>query len=120
MRARDDQPPVDFWENTIEFPATRLLQEADSPEFIDDWVQRRKPRQVAMLRHLLGLPVDAPLRERKAHLKDHWDELVRLCRPRRLPPASRCTRRSMSPRAVLTRRPSHSRGRVTAATTPPL
>ena len=119
MRAREDQPPVDFWENTIEFPATRLLQEANSPEFIDDWVQRRKPRQVAMLRHLLGLPVDAPLRERKAHLKDHWDELVRF-----VPAASFASRKSMhatsmSPRAVLTRRPSRSRGRVTAATTPP-
>ena len=90
MRAREDQPPVDFWENTIEFPATRLLQEANSPEFIDDWVQRRKPRQVAMLRHLLGLPVDAPLRERKAHLKDHWDKLVRF-----VPAASFAARKSM-------------------------
>ena len=77
MRAPEDQPPVDFWENTIEFPATRLLQEANSPEFIDDWIQRRKPRQVAMLRHLLGLPVDAPLRERKEELRERSEELVR-------------------------------------------
>jgi hypothetical protein len=89
MRAREDQPPVDFWENTIELPATRLLQEANSPEFINDWVQRRKPRQVAMLRHLLGLP-DAPLRERKARLKDHWDELVRF-----VPAAAFAARKSM-------------------------
>ena len=38
MRACEDQPPVNFWENTIQFPVTRLLQEANSPEFIDDWI----------------------------------------------------------------------------------
>jgi hypothetical protein len=90
MGAREDQPPVDFWENAIEVPATRLLQEANSPEFIGDWVQRRKPRQVAMLRHLLGLPGDAPLRERKAHLKDRGDELVRF-----VPAAAFAARKSM-------------------------
>ena len=43
-----------------------------------------------MLRHLLGLPVDAPLRERKAHLKDYWDKLVRF-----VPAASFAARKSM-------------------------
>jgi hypothetical protein len=43
-----------------------------------------------MLRHLLGLPVDAPLRERKVHLKDHWDELVKF-----VPAASFAARKSM-------------------------
>ena len=84
MRALEDQPPegpdrppVEFWENTLEFPVTRLLEDAESPEFMKDWIRQRRARQVAMLRHLLGLPVDAPLQERKAQLKDRQDELTR-------------------------------------------
>lgn len=84
MRVLEDQPPqgpdgppVKFWENTLEFPAARLLENAESPEFMNNWVQHRRPRQVAMLRHLLGLPVDARLRERKAQLRDRQDELIK-------------------------------------------
>jgi hypothetical protein len=44
---------------------------------MNDWIRQRSARQVAMLRHLLGLPVDAPLQERKAQLKDRQAELTR-------------------------------------------
>jgi hypothetical protein len=84
MRALEDQPPegpdrppVEFWENTLEFPVTRLLEDAESPNSMNDWIGRRAARQVAMLRHLLGLRVDAPPRERKAELKDRHDELLK-------------------------------------------
>ena len=43
MRALEDQPPegpdrppVEFWENTLEFPVTRLLEGAKSPDFMTD------------------------------------------------------------------------------------
>jgi hypothetical protein len=97
MRALDDQPPrgpgrppVEFWEDTLEFPVTRLLEDAKAPDFMEDWIQHRRPRQVAMLRHLLGLPVEAPLRERKAQLKDHQDDLMRF-----VPAAHFAMRKSM-------------------------
>ena len=97
MRALEDQPPrgpdgppVEFWENTLEFPVTRLLADAESPDFMDDWVQHRRARQVAVFRHLLGLPVDAPLRERKAQLKERRDELIRF-----VPAALFAVRKSM-------------------------
>ena len=97
MRALEDQPPegpdrppVEFWENTLEFPVTRLLEDAESPEFMNDWIRQRRARQVATLRHLLGLPVDAPLRERKAQLKDRQRELTRF-----VPAALFAVRKSM-------------------------
>jgi hypothetical protein len=72
-----DRPPVEFWQDTLECPVTRLMEDARSPEFLNDWIRQRSARQVAMLRHLLGLPVDAPLQERKAQLKDRHAELTR-------------------------------------------
>jgi hypothetical protein len=97
MRALEDQPPegpdrppVEFWENTLEFPVTRLLEDVEAPEFMNDWIRQRRARQVAMLRHLLGLPVDAPLRERKAQLKDRQAELTRF-----VPAAQFALRKSM-------------------------
>ena len=68
--AGSGRPPVEFWEDTLECPVTRLLEDAESPEFMNDWIRQRRARQIAMLRHLLGLPADAPLQERKAKLME--------------------------------------------------
>ena len=90
MRAPEDRPTVEFWEDALEFPVTRLVENAKSSEFMNDWVQRRGPRQVAMLRHLLGLPAGAPLRERKEELRERRGELVRF-----VPAATFASRKSM-------------------------
>ena len=58
---------------------------------MEEWIQFRGPRRVAILRHLLGLPAEAPLRERKAQLKDRQDELIRF-----VPAAQFAVRKSMS------------------------
>jgi hypothetical protein len=41
------------------------------------WIGQRRARQVAMLRYLLGLPVEVPLKERKSQLRDRQAELIR-------------------------------------------
>jgi hypothetical protein len=97
MRALEDQPPegphrpsVEFWEHRLELPARRILEDAADPAFMKRWIERRRPWQVAMLRRLLGLQVDVPVRGRKAELQDHQDELVRF-----LPAAEFASRKSM-------------------------
>jgi hypothetical protein len=46
------EPPIDFWEHRLELPAKRILEDAAQPDFMEEWIKRRKPRQVAMLRAL--------------------------------------------------------------------
>ena len=36
MRASEDAPPVEFSEDALEFPVTRLMENAQSPEYVDD------------------------------------------------------------------------------------
>lgn len=72
-----DRPPIEFWENTLELPVTRLLEDAEAPQFMTYWIGQRRARQVAMLRYLLGLPVEVPLKERKSQLRDRQAELIR-------------------------------------------
>jgi hypothetical protein len=96
MRMFEDEPqgpsgpPTDFWEHRLELPVKRILEDAAEPVFMEEWIKRRKPRQVAMLRRLLGLPVDARLRERKAELQERRDGLIRF-----VPAAEFAARRSM-------------------------
>jgi hypothetical protein len=90
MKAPEDLPPVEFWEDAIEFPVRRVIESAQSPGYMDDWIRHRSPRQVAMLRHLLGLPAASPLRERKEELREHREELVRF-----VPASAFASRRSI-------------------------
>ena len=52
------EPPIDFWEHTLETPARRLLDFASATGFMGSWIKRRTPRQAIMLRSLLGLPIE--------------------------------------------------------------
>jgi hypothetical protein len=84
------EPSPEFWANNLELFAARVLEDAQGPEFMEHWIDRLKPRQVAMLRHLLGLPADAPPRERKAPLREQKEELARF-----VPAATFASRKSM-------------------------
>ena len=69
-------PPIEFWENALEFPTERALKDAKSPADVGNWIQRLNARQVSMLRHLLKLPLDVPARQRKAGLMEHMETLT--------------------------------------------
>ncbi len=69
-------PPIEFWENALEFPTERPFEDARSPTYVGKWIQRLNARQVSMLRDLLDLPQDAPMRQRKAGLMEHMDALT--------------------------------------------
>jgi hypothetical protein len=56
------QPPVEFWENRLEVPAGRILEDARVPGFLAAWLKHRSARQVAVLSHLLGIPTDVSAR----------------------------------------------------------
>ena len=71
------EPPIDFWEHTLEIPASRLLDFANDPGFMGLWIKRRTLRQVMMLRSLLGLPTEASARERRTGLQELSSELGR-------------------------------------------
>ena len=71
------EPPIDFWEHTLETPASRLLDFASATGFMGSWIKRRTPRQAIMLRSLLGLPIDTSPRERKSRLQERSNELAR-------------------------------------------
>lgn len=71
------EPPMDFWEHTLETPASRLLDFASATGFMGSWIKRRTPRQAIMLRSLLGLPIDTSPRERKSRLQERSNELAR-------------------------------------------
>jgi hypothetical protein len=71
------EPPIDFWEHTLEIPASRLLGIAKNPGFIRSWIKRRTPRQVMMLRSLLELPTEASVRERRIGLQELSSKLGR-------------------------------------------
>lgn len=70
-----DHPSLDFWQHTLEIPADRILKKTADPAFWDGWLKRRNARQIAMLRHLVGLPADTSKRDRKAELCEHVDGL---------------------------------------------
>lgn len=73
----EPEPPVEFWENNLELDVTRHLEELRSPGATDRWVNKRNAVQVTMLRHLFGLPSDAPTKQRKVQLKELGEELLR-------------------------------------------
>lgn len=73
----DAEPPVEFWENNLELDVTRHLEELGSPGALERWVSKRNAAQVTMLRHLFGLPADAPIKQRKAQLKELGEELIK-------------------------------------------
>lgn len=79
--ASDEGPSIEFWENRLEQPVQRLVEDARTRDYMERWIGKRKPAEVAMLRHLLGLPADAPLRDRKSELKDRADDLRRFVLP---------------------------------------
>ena len=79
--ASDEGPSIEFWENRLEQPVQRLMEDAQAAGYMDRWIAKRKPVEVAMLRHLLGLPADAALRDRKAELRDRADDLRRFVAP---------------------------------------
>ncbi len=72
-----EEPSVEFWENRLELPVAQALDDASSPDFMDRWIKDRKPLEVAMLLHLLGLPPDLQPRERRARLRERGPELAR-------------------------------------------
>ena len=71
------EPPVEFWENNLELDVTRHLEELRSLGALERWVTKRNAAQVTMLRHLFGLPADAPIKQRKAQLKELGEELLK-------------------------------------------
>ena len=52
----DAEPPDAFWENELEMPVAALRATAESDDFMTEWLAERNGAQVAMFRHLLGLP----------------------------------------------------------------
>jgi hypothetical protein len=62
------EPPIDFWEHTLEIPARRFLDFANDPSFMRVWIKRRSRRQAMMLRNLLGLPPEDSRRQRRDEL----------------------------------------------------
>ena len=79
--ASDEGPSIEFWENRLEEPVQRLIDDAQTDGYMERWVAKRKPAEVAMRRHLLGLPADAARRDRKAELRERADELRRYVLP---------------------------------------
>ena len=92
--ASDEGPSLEFWENRLEQPVQRLVEDARAPGYMDRWIAKRKPAEVAMLRHLLGLPADADRRDRKAELRDRADDLRRFVLPAVIRPAKIHARRA--------------------------
>lgn len=61
-----DNPPVEFWENRLEVPVRRIIEDARAPGFLSAWLRRRTARQAAVLYHLLGVPAGSARERRKA------------------------------------------------------
>ena len=73
--AGNGSPPREFWEDDLEMPIGQVLAEAESDDFMQDWLDRRTGPQVRMLRYLLGLAPDTSVRAGRTKLHDRLDEL---------------------------------------------
>jgi hypothetical protein len=69
-------PPSDFWEDRLEIRADPIAAYRSQNE-IERWLNNRARTEVAVLRALVGLPVDAKRNERRADLVRYADELRR-------------------------------------------
>ena len=85
----DAGPPDTFWEDELEMPVAALRATAESDDFMTEWLAERNGVQVAMLRHLLGLPRSSSTRSGREDLQGYLPAL------RRFVPVQRFARHKM-------------------------
>jgi hypothetical protein len=71
----DAEPPDAFWENELEMPVAALRATAESDDFMTEWLAERNGAQVAMFRHLLGMPGNLSTQAGRESLETHLNAL---------------------------------------------
>lgn len=69
-------PTVEFWENRLELPIGRITDETQDPGFFANWIKDRTARQVAVLCHLLSIPIELSPQQRRKALLERNAELL--------------------------------------------
>jgi hypothetical protein len=75
--ASNGSPPREFWEDDLEMSIEHVLAEADSDEFMGNWLDKRTGPQVRMLRHLIHLAPDVSVQAGRTELQERLDDLRR-------------------------------------------
>lgn len=71
----DPDPPNTFWGDELEMPVAALRANAQSDDFMTEWLAERNGVQVAMFRHLLGLPGNLSTKAGRENLHEYLDAL---------------------------------------------